>query len=54
MDIYINNCTTVFTLFDLSPLGRALGTIAFAIVGALLGFYIGYKIYNNKRKEETL
>jgi hypothetical protein len=53
-NIYKNNGAMVFKTFDLPLWVRFLGTIGLTIIGGLLGFCIGVKLYHNKEHEKSM
>ena len=52
--IYEQRGAQVFKTFDLPIWVRLLGTLGFAVVGGLLGYCIGVRMYHNPELEKTM
>ena len=52
-NIYKQNGSQVFKTFNFPTWLRFLGTLGLAILGGLLGYYIGTKIYYNEQQEKA-
>lgn len=54
INIYTTRGGEVFKKYTLSYTKYGLGMFGFAVVGGLLGFLIGIKMYSNSAHEETM
>lgn len=54
IEVYQDKGAEVFTRFAITEKSRVLGALAFMILGAMIGYCMGVKMYHNKQFEEHM
>ena len=52
IDIYINNGTEVFSEYKMKKSSVAFGTFMFALIGAVIGYFVGLWVYTDPEQEK--
>lgn len=54
IEVYTEMAPIVFTKYNMSTSFRVIGLSSFVVLGLLIGFYAGIRIYHNRQFEENI